>query len=236
MERTIGVPHGKITITLTFTVCLSVGKAGIGTIHITHLTRQEGGTVKGTIELVDTGGVGILHIDGMETLSPKAHITIHHLRERQVGTQITPGTVGTGERGSHTQFDGLSPTSFEGQRLYTSRMVRINDFIAILQYQMTTETGSLAPSLIDAVNRIPGDDHVLLRIMLDAAFTLIIIRIDDDMHRSVLHGGHTENGTMTQCRHLYQKMLVGQDHLIIIRMRHFLMMTETRGALFGLQA
>ena len=84
MHSPIGVPHREIAIVGSWFSCgrglhrKTVGKLRIVTTYITHLTRQEGGAIKGTIELVDTSRILILHINRMQTGHPFRRQPLHH--------------------------------------------------------------------------------------------------------------------------------------------------------------
>ena len=82
MNGAIGVPHGIVAIILSFSISKhTVGKRRISSIHITHLTRQETATIKGTIELIHTSRIRILHIDGVQTIHPLLGQLFHHTLE-----------------------------------------------------------------------------------------------------------------------------------------------------------
>ena len=85
-------------------LCLARGETRIVAVAVAHLTRQETGTVEGTIKLVDLCHVGSLDIDGMEPIYPFLRIGNHHSAEvgrvhiRQLGLKVGNSSLLTRKR------------------------------------------------------------------------------------------------------------------------------------------
>ena len=241
MNSTIGIPHGVIAIVSTRfysrrridgdTIC----KLWIGAIYIAHLTRQERGTIQGTIKLIYPRSIFILHIDGMQSGSPlRGHILHHAIK---IVHLCLKGKVALcalfGSKGCCSfQDDRLMGFAVKSKPGTETIATRICNFIVSLQQEMATETSRLAPTLIDAMHRVIAINGLRQIVDFQIALTLIAIMIQDDMHWSVLLWGNTEDSRMTTTRHFYPQMLLRQAHRIIMRMGNLLIMRERRSSLF----
>ena len=100
---------------------------------------------------------------------------------------------------------------------------------------MTTESCRLAPTLIDAMHRITTIDRLCLIVNLQVSLTLIAVMIQEDVYRSILLWGDTEDGCMTAACHLHLQMLLRQTDGIVMRMGDLFCMREGRGPFFWSQ-
>ena len=132
MHSPIGVPHREIAVVGSRLNCgrglhrKTVGKLWIVTTYITHLTRQEGGAIKGTIELVDTSRVLILHINRMQTGYPFRRQPLHHtlkVMSLRLSRKIVHRTLFGSKRSGRLEDDrfvGLSLEREPGTETITS--------------------------------------------------------------------------------------------------------------------
>ena len=86
------------------------------------------------------------------------------------------------------------------------------------------------------MHRISAVDGLLLWVYLQVAHSLVAVVIQYDMHRAVLFWGDAEDGGMTAACHLQLQMLFGQTNGIIMGMRDFFLMIESRRPFFWFQA
>ena len=85
MDGTIGIPHREIAIefmrrqeTGVRSQGYAISKLRIVTVHIAHLTRQEGTAIESAIKLIHAGRILILYINGMQTGCPLTGQILHH--------------------------------------------------------------------------------------------------------------------------------------------------------------
>ena len=122
MHSPIGVPHREIAVVGSRLSCgrglhrKTIGKLRIVTTYITHLTRQEGGAIKGAIELVDTSRILILHINRMQTGYPFRCQTLHHTLKvvsLSLSSKIVHCTLFGSKRSGRLEDDRFMGLSFE---------------------------------------------------------------------------------------------------------------------------
>ena len=233
-------------------------KLRIIAIHITHLMREEGCTVESTIKLVDLGNILAFHINGMKSVAPDSGSILHHAVEIQstihivfcieILHRIVAGCKGCTRHPLHR----LTRSATEGEpgtdawfalHLQTSHHLPIaledtvihQVLLIISQDEMAGETCRFSPSLIDAMHRIITIDYMVDGINLDVSLSFIAVRIDDKMNQLILLRSNAEEGGMTQGGHLSLQMFILQADSIVVRMRDFIFMTESRSSLFWLK-
>ena len=105
MQGAVGVPHGK------------VGEIGL-IAGIAELAGQEGGAIEGTVELVDTGAVGVFDVDGVEAVDPAVGKFGLHLLERLAGSlslEVATAGIAVGEGGGRGERELLAVGHEEGE-------------------------------------------------------------------------------------------------------------------------
>ena len=89
MQGAVGVPHREVG-----EIRLIAG--------IAELAGQEGGAIEGTVELVDTGAIGVFDVDGVEAVDPTVGEFALHLLERLAGSlslEVATAGFAVGEGG-----------------------------------------------------------------------------------------------------------------------------------------
>ena len=223
MDGAIGVPHGIVAIILSCPIGKhTVGKRRISTIHITHLTRQETAAIKGTIELIHASRIRILYINRVQTVHPLLGQLLHHTLK--VVTLCLKGKVvfcSSFSRKRRGRLQDDRHIGFTWNREPSTKAVApgIHDFIVCLKHKMAAESSRLTPTLIDAMYRIIAIDCLGQMVYLQVALTLVAVMIQEDVYRSILLWGDTEDGRMTAACHLHLQMLLRQTDGIVMWMR-----------------
>ena len=207
MQGTVGIPHREVAVESPIATFddFAIGEFWIGTIHITHLTGQEGAAIEGTIELIHVGLIRIFHIDGVQTVDPPLDELFRHTLEvmpfsleGKVSFSTCPGR----KRGGCLEDQRLVGLAIEGQPYAQAVASEIPDRVVALQEIVAVDASRFTPSLINTVNWVIAIDRLGDGVYFQVSLTLITIVIQHDVNRAVLLWGDAEDGCMAGGRHL----------------------------------
>lgn len=105
MQGAIGVPHRE------------VGEIGL-IAGVAELAGQEGGAIEGTVELVDTGAIGVFDVDGVEAVDPAVGKFGLHLLKGLAGSlslEVATAGIAVGEGRGSSERELLSVGYEEGE-------------------------------------------------------------------------------------------------------------------------
>ena len=200
--------------------------------------RLESSAVESTIELVDLSLVAVFHVDRAQLILPntvQGEARTQEVPVWKLSVEIAPGTVDTRETCGRLDQHLLTRFHVKGDKGHGVFYATLPERTLELHDKPAAEAGPLAPALIDAVHRVVAPDALTGRVYCHKAFTIVVVRIDDDMQLSRLVGHEAEDSGTTGRRHLGHQLFFRQIDTIIIRMAQLIVVAERSGTLFRLQ-
>ena len=86
------------------------------------------------------------------------------------------------------------------------------------------------------MHRVVAIHAVSCRVYRHKTLFLITVGINHEVSLAILLVSKAEHRAMTESCHLCLEMFIGQDHRVIIGMRHLIIMTKPGGSLLGFQS